>query len=278
MSKKKLTLEDACAIARNRGGQCLSTQYTTNKDLLLWCCSNNHEWRASLSHIKYSKSWYPHCAKVACYTIKDRCSNYHEWYAHLNNIKNQNQWCPYCANRVSHTIEDARQIAINRNRKCLLTEYINIACHSIEDAKKIAISRNRDCISTIYYNNHLPLLWRCENNYIFTATLNAIKNQHTWYPFCSKKHKDLCRKIITKYLGSPSPIRKPDFLKTPEYPTGLELDISYYDYGFVIEVQGIQHEHQIKFFHPNFEDFEKQQTWDQLTEELCEENWIALRY
>ncbi|CAG8838719.1 29427_t:CDS:1, partial [Racocetra persica] len=135
-----------------------------------------------------------------------------------------------------------------------------------------------DCISIIYYNNYLPLLWRCENNHIFTATLNAIKNQHTWCPFCSNKHEDLCRKIITKYLGPPSPIRKPDFLKTPEYPTGLELDIPYYDYGFAIEVQGIQHEHQIKFFHPNFEGFKKQQTQDQLKEELCEENWIALRY
>ncbi|CAI2183634.1 13325_t:CDS:2 [Funneliformis geosporum] len=71
------------------------------------------------------------------------------------------------------------------------------------------------------------------------------------------KREDLCRKIITKYLGPPSSIRKPDFLKTPEYPTGLELDIPYYDYGFAIEVQ---------------------QTRDQLKDELCEENWIALRY
>ncbi|CAG8720859.1 14424_t:CDS:2, partial [Racocetra persica] len=176
------------------GRQCLSTQYTTNKDLSLWCCSNNHEWYTSLGHIKYSKSWCPHCAKVA------RC-----------------------------TIKDARQI-------------------------------------------------RCENNYIFTATLNAINNQHTWYPFCSKKCEDLYHKIITKYLGPPLPIRKPNFLKTPEYSTGLELDILYYDYGFAIEVQGIQYEYQIKFFHLNFEDFEKQQTRDQLKEELCEENWITLRY
>ncbi|CAG8512870.1 4715_t:CDS:2, partial [Racocetra persica] len=210
MSKKRLTLEDACTIARNRGRQCLSTQYTTNKDLLLWYCPNNHEWYTSLGHVKYSKSWCSHCVKVARCTIEDIkqiafarnrecllteyinsktillwcCSNYHEYGA-----------CLYCANRVSHTIEDARQIAISRNRKCLSTEYIN---------------------------SYLYLLW-C----------------------CSKGHEFLAK-----------------------YPTGLELNIPYYDYSFVIEVQDIQHERQIKFFYPNFEDFKKQQTQDQLKKEL----------
>ncbi|CAI2199418.1 17093_t:CDS:1, partial [Funneliformis geosporum] len=41
--------------------------------------------------------------------------------------------------------------------------------------------------------------------------------------------------IITKYLGPPSKNRKPNFLKTSEYPTGLEFDIPYYEYGFAIE-------------------------------------------
>ncbi|CAG8801572.1 6559_t:CDS:2, partial [Racocetra persica] len=160
-------------------------------------------------------------------------------------------WCPYCANRVSHTIEDARQIAISRNGKCLSTEYIN---------------------------SYSYLFWYCSKGYEFLASLHHIKISNSWCSKCAKKRENLCRKIITKYLDSPSPIHKPDFLKTPEYPTGLELDILYYDYGFAIEVQSIQHERQIKFFHPNFEDFEKQQTQDQLKEELCEENWIALRY
>ncbi|CAI2174945.1 16384_t:CDS:1, partial [Funneliformis geosporum] len=42
----------------------------------------------------------------------------------------------------------------------------------------------------------------------------------------------------SKYLGPPSEIRQPDFLKTPKYYQGLELDIPYYDYDFAIEVQG----------------------------------------
>ena len=97
----------------------------------------------------------------------------------------------------------------------------------------------------------------------------------SWCPFCSKyKREKLCHDILTKYLSPPSLIHKPNFLKTPDCPTGLELDIYYPEYGFAIEVQGVQHEKYIKFFHngdPN--NFIKHQ----LKKELCEENCISLR-
>ena len=84
---------------------------------------------------------------------------------------------------------------------------------------------------------------------------------------------------MSKYLGPPSKIRRPDFLKTLDHPTGLELDIYYPQYGLAIEVQGEQHKRYIEFFHnddPN--NFIKQQTRDQLKKGLCEENQIASRY
>ncbi|PKC53952.1 hypothetical protein RhiirA1_478249 [Rhizophagus irregularis] len=116
--------------------------------------------------------------------------------------------------------------------------------------------------------------WR----HIWHATLNTIKDQSTWYPFCPKyKREKLCHEILTKYLGSPSLIRRPDFLKTQEYPNGVELDIPYYEYGFAIEVQDVQHKKYHKFFHRgNPNNFIKQQAWDQLEKELCEKNLIAL--
>ncbi|KAF0553528.1 hypothetical protein F8M41_020256 [Gigaspora margarita] len=67
-------------------------------------------------------------------------------------------------------------------------------------------------------------------------------------------------------------IRQPEFLKTPEHP-------NYPEYGFAIEVQGEQHDHCIEFFHRrDSNNFIKQQARDQLKKELCEENWIVLRY
>ena len=97
--------------------------------------------------------------------------------------------------------------------------------------------------------------------------------------YCINKYENLYCEVITNILGPPSSICRPDFLKIPEHPKGLELDIPYYEYGFAIEVQGEQHKKYIEFFHrgdPN--NFIKQQAWDQLKKELCEENWIALRY
>ncbi|CAG8796709.1 14337_t:CDS:2, partial [Gigaspora margarita] len=80
--------------------------------------------------------------------------------------------------------------------------------------------------------------------------------------------------IISKYLGPPSKIRRPNFLKISEYPSGLELDIYYPEYGFAIEVQGQQHKKYIDFFHrKDPKNFIKQQEWDQLKKELCEKNW-----
>ncbi|CAG8600257.1 643_t:CDS:1 [Racocetra fulgida] len=86
----------------------------------------------------------------------------------------------------------------------------------------------------------------------------------------------MCREIVTKIIGPPSSIRRPDFLKTQEYLRGLELDIYYPQYGFAVEVQGKQHEQYVKHFHKNGEDFERQLMHDQLKRELCNKNWIVL--
>ncbi|RHZ88065.1 hypothetical protein Glove_26g295 [Diversispora epigaea] len=151
-----------------------------------------------------------------------------------------------------------------------------------------------ECFSTEYINNIIPLL--CAMGHSWSATFKYIK--HVKYTcedlkqFARSKNKECISteytihvvktielKIVTKYLGMLSKNRRPDFLKTPDYPAGLELDIYYLEYGFAIEVQGEQHEKHIEFFHrgdPN--NFVRQQKWDLLKNELCEENWIVLRY
>ncbi|CAI2173802.1 19261_t:CDS:1, partial [Funneliformis geosporum] len=68
--------------------------------------------------------------------------------------------------------------------------------------------------------------------------------------------QELCKEIVMKLLGLPSDIHRPYFLKTYDHPLGLELDIYYPQYGFAIEVQGIQHECFHAFFHKNQNNFE----------------------
>jgi len=271
------TIDDMRQHARSRKGDCLSDKYYNRDTKLKWICEKSHIWEARPKDVL------------------------------------RGTWCPVCAGNISYTIENAKQIASDRNGECLSTEYINnrskllwkcIESHlwsaslfsikhlgnwcpycagnarlTLEDMRTLAQKKGGGCLSDKYFNNSTKLKWVCKNNHIWEAVPASIQ-QGTWCPFCSRFTREkLCREIVSKYLGPPSKIRRPDFLKTPEYYQGLELDIPYYDYGFAIEVQGEQHEKFNKFFHrgdPN--NFIKQQERDQLKKELCEENQIALRY
>ena len=44
--KNKLTIDDMHAIAKERGGKCLSTKYKGSHDKLRWRCSKGHLWKA----------------------------------------------------------------------------------------------------------------------------------------------------------------------------------------------------------------------------------------
>ncbi|CAH1769218.1 2243_t:CDS:1 [Entrophospora sp. SA101] len=215
----KLSLNDACIIAKVRGGSCLSDKFINGKSPLLWRCAIGHEWNACFTSVVYKKTW-----------------------------------CPYCAGfgGVRLTLEDTRKIACDRNGECLSKKFINA---------------------------NLPLLWRCSKGHEWNARFSIVKNQNSWCPFCCKyKREKICHGIVSKYLGPPSSIRRPDFLKTLEHPTGLELDIYYPEFGFAIEVQGKQHKHYIRHFHRTPEGFNKMLARDQLKKELCEENNIYLFY
>ncbi|CAB4405247.1 unnamed protein product [Rhizophagus irregularis] len=183
------------------------------------------------------------------------------------------------------TINDACAIAGKRDGLCLSTEYVNAnipmrwPC-TLDDAKQLAYNRKGAYLSEYYIINCSALLWMCDKKHRWFATFDNVKHLNSWYPFCLKyKREKLCHEILTKYLGPPSLIRKPNFLKTSECPTGLEFDIYYPEYGFAIEVQGVQHEKYIKFFYNgDSNNFIKQQAQDQLKKELCKENQIALKY
>jgi very-short-patch-repair endonuclease len=182
--KKKLTIHVAQQIAAERGGKCLSTEYTNCYAQLLWECSELHQWIACLHDIKNGGTWCPVCAGNMKLTIEDahrtaherggeclsniyvnimenlkwRCEFGHEWNATLNNVKNKHQWCPICGGTKKLTIVDAQQIAAERGGKCLSTEYIN--CDSL-------------------------LQWQCEFLHTWLASINNIKNKGSWCPECA---------------------------------------------------------------------------------------------
>src|SRR6266480_4213660 len=174
----KLGLEFAQNLANERGGMCLSSSYHKRRTPLSWRCSEGHSWLARIDSSQRG-TWCPQCVresvrlgieyakKLACskdgeclsnvYTNRRtylhwKCSKSHEWYASINTIKNNNSWCPHCANTKL----------------------------DISVAKDIAYSQGGECLSDSYIDCNSRLLWRCNKDHQWYATLSHVKNDNTW--------------------------------------------------------------------------------------------------
>lgn len=58
---KPHTIQDMKAFAKAHGGECLSRSYKSNKDLLVWHCSNGHEFAEAYNHISSRTYWCCEC-------------------------------------------------------------------------------------------------------------------------------------------------------------------------------------------------------------------------
>ncbi|MEM5435489.1 hypothetical protein [Paraburkholderia diazotrophica] len=61
---KRDTLERMQAVARERGGQCLSSEYLGGKVKLTWQCDLGHVWDALPTNVVNRRSWCPNCARL----------------------------------------------------------------------------------------------------------------------------------------------------------------------------------------------------------------------
>lgn len=138
---KKRTIEDMQAIAKKRGGRCLSKKYVNNKTKLEWQCEKGHVWKATPDSISRI-SWCPVCSKAeagkrrrqtieemqelakskgfeclsseyksAKENLKWRCAKGHVWLATPDRAKNKDQWCKICA-------KEERKLKAMIKRKC----------------------------------------------------------------------------------------------------------------------------------------------------------------
>lgn len=121
------TIENMRAIAKQKGGNCVSNQYINAKTKLLWICSEGHQWSAAPDKIKRGR-WCPKCARIKsgssqrltieemqAIAIKYRgmclsaiyknnrakllwmCEKGHKWKARPSDVK-KGTWCPECYN------------------------------------------------------------------------------------------------------------------------------------------------------------------------------------
>jgi len=145
---RKYSLADFERIARCRGGRCLSTEFKSVRNKLLWECAKGHRWEAIPYPIKMGV-WCPFCVgrhktiadmqEMAkkhggrclsrSYLGKEKkllweCSLGHRWEAVPHSI-GMGTWCPVCGGTQKRTIEEMKQMAVERGGKCLSKEYVN---------------------------------------------------------------------------------------------------------------------------------------------------------
>jgi queuine/archaeosine tRNA-ribosyltransferase len=87
--KQKRTIEEMEEMAKERGGRCLSKEYTGIFGRLTWQCKEGHQWKALANRVK------------------------------------QGTWCPTCAGTRKGTLEEMQKIAKERGGNCLSKEYLN---------------------------------------------------------------------------------------------------------------------------------------------------------
>jgi hypothetical protein len=86
----KHTIEEFQQIAKNRGFECLSKRYVSNREKL-----------------------------------KFRCKEGHIFYCSGDNLKNKGRGCPECSGKKKHTLKQMQDIARARKGKCLSIHYTN---------------------------------------------------------------------------------------------------------------------------------------------------------
>jgi hypothetical protein len=61
---KKKTIKDMQELAKQYGGECLSTTYVNSKHKLKWRCDKGHVWESRYDSFKNKRNWCPLCIKA----------------------------------------------------------------------------------------------------------------------------------------------------------------------------------------------------------------------
>jgi len=176
------------ALAKERGGVCLSGEYLGYRTKLRWRCAHGHDWETCPATI-LSGHWCPKCSHIErrdtlenlqaiahlrggkCLSqkyvnqnakLRWECDRGHRWDAVPSSVK-LGTWCPICGMK-------------ERARMKLTVDYL----------KAIAEARGGKCLSNRYVNTRVKLNWECAHGHRWKARIGAVQAGR-WCPECEKK-------------------------------------------------------------------------------------------
>lgn len=172
-------------LAAQKGGKCLSTEYSGVMSKYWWVCAKGDKWEAKANSVQQG-GWCPSCAGKAPHDLRwlqelaakrggrllsDKyygvmskywweCAKGDKWEAVASSIQ-QGGWCPHCAGMAPRDLQWLQELAAQKGGRCLATEYSGM------------LSR--------YW-------WECAKGYRWEAVAGDIQQDH-WCPHCSKVSK-----------------------------------------------------------------------------------------
>lgn len=130
----KYTIRTMQEWAHERGGKCLSNNYSNFVTKLTWECAEGHVWEARPGSIKRG-TWCPKCGRIKAFTshrhtideiqaiassrggrclskkydgpkkkLLWQCAEGHRWKAYLQTVKSSGTWCPECSSGIGERI------------------------------------------------------------------------------------------------------------------------------------------------------------------------------
>ena len=228
----KLSIDDARNVARGRGGECLSEKYVNTDTKMLWKCSQGHEWKAKLNHIKDSNSWCPRCAAIShgeasrssikgakeialghggeCLSkiyegarkkLRWRCAKGHEWEANYSNVAFGGKWCPNCLFKgeslTRDIIERLTKHQFPKTRQKLYgNRELDGYCEELRVAFEYNGIQHYEYVPHFHRNGEIDLQHQKEIDVMKQEWCDELEIALIWVPYDTKNLKSLLYKEL----------------------------------------------------------------------------------
>lgn len=177
------------AVARRRGGKCLSKTYAARPKKLQFECKEGHHFEALAGLVLYNDLWCGQCAKQPSKSFlhrfekalqkrggtlvsgkvgklsephRFRCAKNHIFEQLPTKILSAGHWCA----------------------KCSYAERADERRLGLEAAKRAAEEHGGECLANDYENASQHALWRCKEGHEWRAKFTAVIHSGTWCPEC----------------------------------------------------------------------------------------------
>lgn len=191
VDRQRLGIDRAHAIARERGGTCLSESYQNVHTKMPWRCKKGHRFEQTVNEITQKGQWCPVC-RVRAPVVGSARKSFDDLLETLaiagithtgtvTALHKKTEWQCECGFEWSAT----GQVMLKRKPENLCHNCAGIVPKTIEDMDAFARERGGRCLSTEYVNNRESLLWECANQHQWWAKWSNVGGKkRTWCPQC----------------------------------------------------------------------------------------------